>query len=100
MGMKCVRKIGAKFVNVTYETQKQKYSIGATSVALLFILNGEDLHLKPGHYFKIYGTVFQILGKSNLSRPVCDSCKKPCQRNIFTRENIIVCSRRSAYDVV
>ncbi|CAA0308341.1 unnamed protein product [Arabidopsis thaliana] len=63
-------------------------------------LLGEDLYLKSGHYFGIDGKEFQILGKSNLSRPVCDSCKKPCQGNIFTGENVILCSRRCVLNIV
>ena len=63
-------------------------------------LLGEDLYLKSGHYFGIEGKEFQILGKSNLSRPVCDSCKKPCQGNIFTGENVILCSRRCVLNIV
>ena len=63
-------------------------------------LFGEDLYLKPGHYIKIDWRLIQVLRKSNLSRPICDSCKKPCQNNLFKGEQIIACSRRCLLDIV
>lgn len=64
-------------------------------------LVGEDPYLKPGQIIKEDDLEIQILGKSNLSRRLCDTCKKPCQgkkfkcqSEILKIDNLIVCSMK------
>ncbi|KAG2296519.1 hypothetical protein Bca52824_043188 [Brassica carinata] len=40
--------------------------------------------------------MYQILARSNISRPICCYCMKPCQGNRFTRDNRTVCSMSCA----
>ncbi|KAH0903719.1 LOW QUALITY PROTEIN: hypothetical protein HID58_043222, partial [Brassica napus] len=55
-------------------------------------LFSEDLYMKPGQCFQFYGKEVKILAKSNISRPICDYCRKPCQGKIFTAEDSTACS--------
>ncbi|XP_024003647.1 uncharacterized protein LOC18010283 [Eutrema salsugineum] len=42
-------------------------------------LFGEFPYMKPGQSYRQSGKEFQILGKSKISRPICDYCKNRCQ---------------------
>ncbi|KFK40641.1 hypothetical protein AALP_AA2G022900 [Arabis alpina] len=87
-------------------------NLGDTSTKLFYWCNdccttlhiecllGEDPYLMPGQVFKIGEKDVQILGKSNLSRPFCNSCKNPCQGNIFFGDNRITCSWRCARKIM
>ncbi|XP_056861906.1 uncharacterized protein LOC108844940 [Raphanus sativus] len=57
-------------------------------------LFSEDPYLKPGQVLLEVREKkeFQILPKSNTSRPICPFCKKPCQGKRFTRDKLIACS--------
>ncbi|KAL1187754.1 Protein VACUOLELESS GAMETOPHYTES [Cardamine amara subsp. amara] len=52
---------------------------------------GADPYLKPGQYYR-NGVETKILGKNNISRPLCSVCKKRCQSTIIKRRNEIACS--------
>ncbi|CAN6834785.1 unnamed protein product [Brassica oleracea] len=57
-------------------------------------LFGHDPYVRFGQQFEVDGTKFQVLRKSNTSRPFCNSCKQRCQHKIFKRHNFIACSVR------
>ncbi|XP_056861915.1 uncharacterized protein LOC130509753 [Raphanus sativus] len=61
-------------------------------------LFSKNPYLKPGQVFKIREKEFQILAKSNTSRPICHFCKKPCQGKTLVRDNLTVCSMLCASD--
>ncbi|KAJ4907050.1 Cysteine/Histidine-rich C1 domain family protein [Raphanus sativus] len=60
-------------------------------------LFSKNPYLKPGQVFKIREKEFQILAKSNTSRPICHFCKKPCQGKTLVRDNLTVCSMLCAF---
>ncbi|KAG2285577.1 hypothetical protein Bca52824_045181 [Brassica carinata] len=57
-------------------------------------LFGHDPYVRFGQQCEVDGTKFQVLRKSNTSRPFCNSCKQRCQHKIFKRHNFIACSVR------
>ncbi|CAL9237850.1 unnamed protein product [Arabidopsis halleri] len=65
-------------------------------IACLF---GDEPYVKPGQTFKWRGKEVKVLGKKNLSRPLCDSCKYPCQGKIYSGDNGIACSMNCALDL-
>ncbi|XP_006279057.2 uncharacterized protein LOC17874191 [Capsella rubella] len=57
----------------------------------------DDLYVKPGQVLKVEGKEdVKVLAKGNLSRPLCDSCKYPCQGRTFTTDNSTMCSMKCA----
>ncbi|XP_020884619.1 uncharacterized protein LOC110229230 [Arabidopsis lyrata subsp. lyrata] len=60
---------------------------------------GEDPYMKLGKYPEDSGGKFEILGKCNISRPLCYYCKKRCQGKIFKRDNNIACSMICLYEI-
>ncbi|KAF2569863.1 hypothetical protein F2Q68_00027978 [Brassica cretica] len=57
-------------------------------------LFGHDPYVRFGQQCEVDGIKFQVLRKSNTSRPFCNSCKQRCQHKIFKRHNFIACSVR------
>ncbi|ESQ29227.1 hypothetical protein EUTSA_v10024120mg [Eutrema salsugineum] len=57
-------------------------------------LFGEFPYMKPGQSYRQSGKEFQILGKSKISRPICDYCKNRCQDKVFKGDYGILCSRK------
>ncbi|KAL1213644.1 Protein VACUOLELESS GAMETOPHYTES [Cardamine amara subsp. amara] len=54
---------------------------------------GTEPYMKPGQYYIERGRYkLEILGKNNISRPLCSVCKKHCQSTIIKRRNEITCS--------
>ncbi|CAN6924671.1 unnamed protein product [Brassica oleracea] len=64
------------------------------------ILHTAYLYMKPGQCFQLYGKEVKILAKRNISRPICDYCRKPCQGKIFTTEDSTACSRDCAFCLI
>ncbi|AAC28503.1 Strong similarity to unknown protein T28M21.21 gi/2088661 from A. thaliana BAC gb/AF002109 [Arabidopsis thaliana] len=58
------------------------------------LFGGDLIYVKPGQTLKFFDRDAEILGKSNLSRPLCmnPDCKNPCQVKILKTYNDIVCS--------
>ncbi|CAH8289022.1 unnamed protein product [Eruca vesicaria subsp. sativa] len=63
-------------------------------------LFSQDPYLKPGQVLIGRGKEFQILAKSNTSRPICHYCKKHCQGKRFARDNLTACSKDCARDII
>ncbi|EOA33653.1 hypothetical protein CARUB_v10019827mg [Capsella rubella] len=43
----------------------------------------DEPYVKPGLLLRADGKDIKVLGKRNLSRPLCDSCQYPCQGRIY-----------------
>ncbi|XP_019082839.1 PREDICTED: uncharacterized protein LOC104703784 [Camelina sativa] len=66
-------------------------------IACLF---NDDLYVKPGQILKVKGKEVKVIAKRNLSRPLCDSCKYPCQGRVLTTDNNKACSMKCVRDIV